>query len=291
MKRLSPWLPVLLSGLLAVAAGWALGEPSVADSPTPSAVCPADMNHFVYLPLVFKAPNACEPIPGVNYNVTLNVIKRYEEYYDPVKYPPDRNPDYRLSLLTYYPVNQHKGLVNYGSSNDPNTPPQFTTLFEGQPTPTILNTYQACGWHWDIGKPDCPAPWTWPPVSVIGLQTSPKAVVRVPDSSYVPGWDCGDGGCDALVLYASQWEITLRYAREDNITPGYTVYIVGICVEPSLRALYEQMNAQGRDALPAVRGGQPIGRAWGGEIAVAIRDNGPFLDPRDCDSFWKGYCP
>ncbi len=92
-------------------------------------------------------------------------------------------------------------------------------------------------------------------------------------------------------FYASSQEITLRYTREDDVFPGYTVHIVGICVEPSLQALYQQKNAEGRSHLPAVRGGQPIGRAWGSEVVVAIRDNGPFLDPRCCESFWKGYCP
>ncbi|MEO0260659.1 MAG: hypothetical protein ABIM77_07975 [candidate division WOR-3 bacterium] len=291
MKRLSPWLLVLLSGLLAVAAGWALGEPSVADSPTPSAVCPADTNHFVYLPLVFKAPDACEPIPETEYNVVLSV----NDLYDPTKPSPENNPDYRLSLLGYYPVDRYKGLVNYGPTNDSKAP-KFTTLFEGQPTPPILNTYQANGWDWDNHQPISGTPHGFE-VTVIGLQSSPKAIVRVPDSGYVIGWDCGDGGCDAMVIYASRWEISLKYTREDRVSypppqkAGFTVHIVGICVEPSLRALYEQMNAQGRYYLPAVRGGQPIGRAWGGEIAVAIRDDGPFMDPRDCDSFWKGYCP
>ncbi|MDW7991074.1 MAG: hypothetical protein RMK65_02815 [Anaerolineae bacterium] len=286
MQRQAQWVLIFLIGLLAAAIGWPVGRPAAAEVPVPSATSPADEQHLVYLPLVFKAPDACEPIPGVSY-ITLSVVEGYE----PGKPPPERNPDYRLSLLGYYPVNEYRGLVYYAQSNDPNIPPQFTTLLEDQPTPPIVNTYQAHGWDWSDHRPIYPAPWTWPPVSVLGLRTAPKAIVRVPDSSYVPGTDCGDGGCDALVLYASRWEVTLRYAREDDLFPGYTVYIVGICAEPSLQTLYEQMNAQGRSKLPAVRGGQPIGRAWGSEIAIAIRDNGSFIDPRDCDSFWKGYCP
>ncbi len=270
---------------LIVVTKMAWGSAMAEGSPPP--VAPAQMDHFVYLPLVSKAPNACEPIPGVSY-LALSIMPG--QGYDPNKPPPENNPDYRLLLLGYNPVDKQKGLVNFGPSNDPNTPPQFTAIFEGQPTPPILNTYQANGWDWENGQP-VPTPWTNPEVSVIGLQTSPKAIVRVPDSSYMIGTECGDGGCDALVLYASQQEITLRYAREDDVYPGYTVHITGICVEPSLLALYQQKNAEGRAYLPAVRGGQPIGRAWGSEIAVAIRDNGPFLDPRDCDSFWKGYCP
>ncbi len=268
---------------LLVVAGVVWG-PAMAEDPFPP-VASAQIDYFVYLPLVHKAPDACEPIPGVSY-LALSVTEGYE----PGKPPPENNPDYRLTLLGYNPVDKPKRLVYFGPSNDPGTPPQFTTIFEGQPTPPVLNTYQANGWDWENHRP-IPTPWTDPEVSVIGLQTMPKAIVRVPDSGYIIGTECGDGGCDALVLYASRQEITLRYAREDDVFPGYTVSITGICVEPSLLALYQQTNAEGRAYLPAVRGGQPLGRAWGSEIAVAIRDNGPFLDPRNCDSFWKGYCP
>ncbi|MGB9776669.1 MAG: hypothetical protein ACPL7C_09025 [Anaerolineae bacterium] len=270
-------------GLLVVAVGVAAGAVTAEDA-RPPAASPADNNFFVYLPLVFKAPNACEPIPGVSYT-SLGVVVGYE----PGKPPPENNPDYRLTLLGYNPVDKSKGLVYSGPSNDPNVPPQFTTIFDGQPTPPILNTYQANGWDWENHRP-IPTPWTNPEVSVIGLQTSPKTIVRVPDSGYDIQY-----GYDAMVIYASSQEIALKYTRDDRISypdgnAGYTVYIVGICVEPSLLSLYNQLNAAGRRNLPVVRGGQPIGRAWGGEIAVAIRDNGTFLDPRECDGFWKGYC-
>jgi len=284
MRYLARFLYLVVVLFLLIAIGKATG-PAVAEEYRPAVSSQDDMDYFVYLPLVHKAPNACEPIPGVNY-LSLSVVDRY----DPQKPPPENNPDYRILLLGYNPANQAKGLVYYGPSNDPNTPPQFTTLFASPWTLTILNTYQANGWDWDNHRP-IPTPWTDPPVSVIGIQTTPKAIVRVPDSSYIIGTDCGDGGCDALVLYASQSEITLRYAREDDVYPGYTVHIAGICVEPTLLSRYQQNHEAGRDYLPAVRGGQPIGRAWGTEIVVAIRDNGPFLDPRDCDSFWKGWCP
>ncbi len=283
MSRLFWSLLLLAVILMGTVAGTAAGT-AVAESSLPPAA-PAQMDHYVYLPLVHKAPNACEAIPGVSY-LALSVV----DPYDPSKPPPENNPDYRILLLGYNPVDKVKGLMDYGPSNDPNIPPQFTTLFASPWTLTILNTYQANGWDWDNHRP-IPTPWTDPEVSVIGIQTAPKTIVQVPDSSYMIGAECGDGGCDALVLYASQSEITLRYAREDDVYPGYTVHIAGICVEPSLLSLYQQKNVEGRSSLPAVRGGQPIGRAWGSEIVVAIRDNGPFLDPRDCNSFWKGWCP
>lgn len=287
------WGSLFFVGLLLATAGWHPGRSAIAEAPPPppDPVSPAS-THRVYLPLVFRAPRACDPIPGVSY-IHLDVLST--DRYDPNKPPPDNNPDYRLSLLGYYPVNRARQLIPYDPSHADPRAPQFTTLFAGQPVPPIVNTYQACGWDWVRHQPICPAPWDhpngWPPVSALGLQTAPETIVQVPDSGYVPGWDCGPGGCDALVLYASEWEITLRYAREDDLFPGYTIHIVGICVEPSLRALYRTLHAQGRERLPAVYGGQPIGRAWGNEIIIALRDNGPFMDPRDCHSFWRGYCP
>ncbi|MCS7178612.1 MAG: hypothetical protein RML46_02280 [Anaerolineae bacterium] len=288
MGRLFQPLFAMAVGLLIVVAGRAAGA-AVAES-APPAVSPADQGHLVYLPLVSKAPNACVPIPGVSY-LALSVVDRY----DPAKPPPENNPDYRLTLLGYNPVDQHKGLVIYNPPGS-EVPPQFTTLLEGSWTPVILNTYQANGWDWDHHQP-IPTPWTWPPVSVIGVPATPTAIIRVPDSGYTIGHECGNGGCDALVIYASRQEITLKYTRDDRVSypppgnAGYTVHIAGLCVEPSLLTLYQQKHTEGRFYLPAVRGGQPIGRAWGHEIVVAIRDNGPFLDPRDCHAFWQGRCP
>ncbi len=278
----------LVCGILALGILGLARWPVAIAAPAP-APQPADgQEYYVYLPFVSKAPNACQEIPGVNY-ISLSVLESERYRYN---IPPDRNPDYRLSYLGYVPVNQPRSLFR-GGKNDPGTPPQFTTVL-GR-VPTILNTYLNNGWDWDNHRPIPPDQTVPPPefpVTVIGVEVTPLEVVGVPDSSYSPGADCGgEGGCDALVIYADRWEISLRYAREDDIYPGYTVHIVGICTEPKLLTLYEQLNAAGRHQLPAVRGGQPIGRAWGTEIAIALRDNGPFLDPRNCESFWIGNCP
>ncbi len=272
----------LLCAILTLGILGAVGRPIATAAPEPA----DGEKYYVYLPFVSKAPNACQEIPGVNY-VSLSVLESERYRYN---IPPQRNPDYRLSYLGYVPVNQPRSLFK-GEKNDTGTPPQFTTVL-GR-VPTILNTYLNNGWDWDNHRPIPPNQTVPPPefpVTVIGVGVAPLEIVSVPDSSYSPG-ACGDGQCDALVIYADRWEISLRYAREDDVYPGYTVHIVGICTEPSLLALYEQLNAAGRHNLPAVRGGQPIGRAWGQEIAIAIRDNGPFLDPRDCESFWIGHCP
>ena len=69
---------------------------------------------------------------------------------------------------------------------------------------------------------------------------------------------------------------------------GYTIHIEGVCVEPRLLALYRLWNEAGRGELPALRGGQPFGRARGDEIGVAIRDAGTFMDPRSRRDWWRG---
>ena len=61
---------------------------------------------------------------------------------------------------------------------------------------------------------------------------------------------------------------------------------MGVCVEPSLRALYESMNTAGRTELPALHPEQPFGRARSGEILVSIRDTGAFMDPRSDKDWW-----
>ena len=47
-------------------------------------------------------------------------------------------------------------------------------------------------------------------------------------------------------------------------------------------------NGEGRRHLPALRAGQPFGRANGDEIQVAIRDTGKFMDPRTRKDWWHG---
>jgi hypothetical protein len=55
-----------------------------------------------------------------------------------------------------------------------------------------------------------------------------------------------------------------------------------------LLALYQQSDAAGRYNLPVLRGHQAFGKALGGEIQIAIRDWGGFLDPRSRNDWWQG---
>ena len=49
-----------------------------------------------------------------------------------------------------------------------------------------------------------------------------------------------------------------------------------------------ERSDQGRARLPALEAGQAFGRARGGEIGVAIRDAGTFMDPRSDKDWWQG---
>jgi hypothetical protein len=116
----------------------------------------------------------------------------------------------------------------------------------------------------------------------VGFAVSPGEILYLPDSGYRIGLDF-----QAHVLYADENQITLKYTAEDSTAQGYTVYITNLCVEPSLLALYRQWNAWGRSQLPALRGGQPLGRARGTQIDVGIRDNNVFMDPRSRKDWWR----
>jgi hypothetical protein len=252
----------------------ALAAPAVAESYSPDslAIAPTDvMTHHVFLPLVAKPPSGCAPIPGVQYS-TLDVDG------PPTDRPAEEHADLNLALRGYEVTGAYRGLVDYSGSPDPGAP-QLYTLFADQRVPAFPTVYQVYDWDWGCNcRGDLLANWA---VTLAGMGVSPGEVLHLPDSGYNIG-----NGYEALVLYAAEERITLKYTREDNVVRGYTVHVENICVEPSLLALYQAWNDAGRSRLPALRGGQPFGRARGGEIGVAIRDTGSFMDPRSRRDWW-----
>ena len=230
-----------------------------------------------YLPLVAKPPPVvepppiCAPIPGVQY-ATLSITG------DPTDRPPELHADLNLALRGYEVTSAYLGLVDYGGGEDPKAP-QLPALFFPNRVPAFPTAYRVYDWHWPTNsRGDLLDIWD---VTLLGMGVAPAEVIHLPDS----GYDIGSG-YEALVLYATEERITLKYTREDNVVHGYTIHIENICVEPSLLALYRAMNDAGRSRLPALRGGQPLGRARGSEIGVATRDNGDFMDPRSRKDWW-----
>lgn len=261
-KRLRPFWPYLL--LLLVAALVA----SVYHSRPTSAAPNAD--RLVYLPIVARSINCDTPVDSYDALFTIG---------DPDTLTPETHPSYNLGYRGYEPTSAPLELVELGPVHDVNAP-QFNTMFVDGRLPTFRSAYHR--YRWVNGQPqDTNSLWD---VTVLGLATTPGEIIRVPDS----GYDIG-GGNDALVLYADEQRVTLKYTGEDNIVFGYTVYIEGFCVDPDLLALYQQLHAAGRHQLPAVPGSVAIGRAAGPEVKVAILDTGSFLDPRSCNDWWQAH--
>jgi len=287
-------LVLLLVGLLAV---------SLIDmedvSADPLALTPTA---YVYLPLVSRG-----------YTCPTESSRQYESGWaaqydadDPVR-PAAAHADKNLALRGYAPNTGggfRRELVDYGSDDD-TRPPQIATLFEPHRVPELTEFYQVHHWNWAPS----PEPGTRgdpignPPVTALGLSTTPGEALHVP----VSGYDIG-GGMEVLVLFADEDTIALRYTREDSSgSPGYTIHVDNICVDPNLLALYNQLddpngpryvypNPDGY-LLPNLPAGKVFGTARVEEVVVAIVDTGVFMDTRSCNEWWqerpgyKGSCP
>lgn len=236
----------------------------------------AEQRTDVYLPVVSRARPRQQPL---NCNVAGSSYGTLSISSSPTPRPVSENPDFNIRVRGWQASDGGLHLVDYGSSEDGKAP-QLDVLFGDRRLPSFTSGWDVYGWDWERMRPiKKNRPWD---VTLLGLATTPGEVIRTPDS----GYDIG-GGHDALVLYASPTQITLKYTREDHVVYGYTIHLEGICVEPDLLALYAQADAAGRYTLPAVRGGQPLGRAPKGEILVSIRDSGTFMDPRSHHDWWK----
>ncbi|MBI3942597.1 MAG: hypothetical protein HY326_06240 [Chloroflexi bacterium] len=267
-------------GLMVLAVtGAVAGMPATAPPIRPSLPAPRQsgeaQSRVVYLPLVSqsRAGNICAPVPNVNYS-------SLPPNPPPTDRPAESHADLNLALRGYAVTGGYKGLVDYGGSGDPNAP-QLPGLFSDQRTAVFQALYQVHDWNWSC---NCQGPLlTYPDVTLAGLDTTPGEILHLPPSGYTIG-----SGFQALVLYATTHRITLKYTREDNVIYGYTLHLENLCVDPQLLALYQSLNAAGRHQLPALAGGQPIGRAAGSQVGVAIRDTGTFMDPRARNSWWRG---
>jgi len=194
--------------------------------------------------------------------------------------PAAEHADLNLALRGYIPTDAYAGLIDLDGTSDYRAP-QLPGLFADERTGEFTGVYQVHHWDWTTNSRG--APVTDPEVTLAGLATERGETIHVPVSGYSIGQ-----GYSVLVLYADTQRITLKFTGEDNVIYGYTLHIEGICVDPNLRSLYAQMNATGRNRLPALQMGQAFGRAIDSEIGVAIRDNGRFMDPRVRKDWWRG---
>jgi hypothetical protein len=277
---LMPLAPLGLAGLLWAMAANGSAQTARAIAPdAPAALrretavirSSAAITRYVYLPIIARN-DPCAPIPSEVYGTIAPTNPA-------VGVDMETHPDVNLALRGYEITSAYKGLIDNGG-DDP-LAPQLPTLFADNRTGIFDNVYQVHRWNWTC---NCRGPvYTSPAVTLAGLRTTPGETIHAPNS----GYDIG-GGNDVMVLYAAPTRITLKYTREDDVIYGYTIHIENVCVEPRLLALYRASNAAGRSTLPALRGGQALGRAIGGEIGVVVRDTGAFMDPRSRMSWWRG---
>ncbi len=205
-------------------------------------------------------------------------------------HPPDRpaeeHADLNLALRGYAPSAGLLGLVNYNGGRDP-AAPQLYGLFVDQRTPVFSRVYSVFRWDWTC---NCRADQLEPPygewdVTLAGMAVTRGEAIHVPNRQ---GGELDVRGYKVLVLYAAPERITLKYTRDDSVVSGYTLHIEQVCVDPALLALYRTLDNQGRHALPALHPGQAVGRALSGEVGVAIRDVGYWMDPRSRKDWWFG---
>lgn len=231
-----------------------------------------------YLPLVHYAAPPCPTAPTVQFAVV------------PVLPPPTDKPaaqhaDLNLGLRSATPVSAQLALIDYGGATDPDAP-QLPGLFGDSRTADFGSAGQVFDWDWECAQPEgCRGlPLTVPEVTLLGLRTTPGEALYIP--SRRP--EIYGGGYKALVLYAEERRLTLKYTREDNVVSGYTIHLEDLCVDPGLLAAYNQSDQQGRGNLPALRNGEKLGVALSDTVLVAVRDSGAFLDPRSRKDWWQG---
>ena len=96
--------------------------------------------------------------------------------------------------------------MEYGGATD-EAAPQFDGFYTPHRLPRFTSAYRVNHWYWDC---DCRGgPITDWDVTLLGLATRPGQRLHLPDS----GYDIG-GGYEALVLYATQNRLTLKYSAE-----------------------------------------------------------------------------
>jgi len=203
----------------------------------------------------------------------------------PVDRPAEVNGDLNLALRGFSATSAARTLIDIGGPTD-DDPPQLAALFSPARAPVISAVYRVNEWNWGCGANGCRgAAIEHPPVTMIALST------RIGESLYLPtrNAEIHSSGYKALVLYADERRITLKYTREDSPVWGYMIHLEEIGVDPSILQRYREMNAAGRGHLPALRNGDLVGYAIAPTVKVAVRDTGMFMDPRTRKDWWKGW--
>lgn len=185
--------------------------------------------------------------------------------------PADEHGDLNLKLRDPQPIEAELAVVDAGVGVDPDAP-KLSKIFE----PGFSGAYTVHEWDWGCNcKGELIEDKT---VVIVTIKTTPGEPVFIPPRNQ----DIYDGKYYAVVLYASEDSLTFVYSRAGNVVKGYTVHYVGLKTDPDLLALFRE--SQGSQ-LPGLSLDTPVGTATG-ELLVAIRDNGKFLDARSKNDWW-----
>lgn len=194
-----------------------------------------------------------------------------------------RHADLNLSLRSYQPAEARLGLVEINGPVDGDAP-RLAGIFHDGRMPTFTSVHRVHDWDWGCGPDGCRGSLLHSPeVTLLGMATQADEAVSLPNRRP----EIMQGGFVVLVLYAEEERITLGYTRHDTVAPGYAVHMEQICVDPNLLALYREANGGGRGYLPGLKQDQIVGTVPSGEVLVAIRDRGSFMDPRSRKDWWQ----
>ncbi|PIU03476.1 hypothetical protein COT44_03460 [Candidatus Shapirobacteria bacterium CG08_land_8_20_14_0_20_39_18] len=198
--------------------------------------------------------------------------------------------DLRISLrgLVQIPIGEQGH--NYGLfyfAHPVNSAPRLCGLVEDDARPVVTTLYRIHQYDSGTNLPidaletikENPSDYA----SVVGFSTNGSSTgnILVPAAPFSIG-----NGKQVMVYYASSNEIFIMYNTGGGIRNGYGIHIMGnFTVRPELLALYNQLNAAGRVQLPALGASEILGTAHG-DIQVAIRDTGGFMDPRWKNDWW-----
>jgi hypothetical protein len=214
-------------------------------------------------------PNfSCPSFSSENYDTATVIVKNST----PISLRRD------ITLPPLIPISVTLSLIDSQIADPDPKVPQFSTVFSPKRTPRFLAAYKAEG---ELRGPQSTD------VEILELETNPGESLRFPET----GYDIG-GGNAAMVLNATNDKITFKIGREDDIVRGYTLYFEGVCLDKNLEALYQRLNIEGRNSLPAIKVGQVFGWGKSNRLKIALRDTGTFLDLRLVDkatgeSVWK----
>jgi hypothetical protein len=246
-------------------------QPTQAQEP-PSGTIPPP----IFLPLIARE----DPLPPPASYEALPVESRADNR------PAATHADLNLALRGYTPTTASLALVDLNGDTDPQAP-QLASIFSPTRLPSITAAFQVFDWDWNCGDDGCRGdPLTAWEATMIEAATEPSEPLYLP----ARGPEIHSGGYRALVLYAEPRRLTLAYTRRDGADHGYVLHLEDIQVDAGLVALYQQLDAAGRQQLPALRNGERLGYASrSGRIRLAIRDTGEFLDPRSRKDWWVGF--